>query len=64
MDENAQIGSEVKIETFIGRKITGTLYRVNPIYDHNFGEPQKEILSIGKEVKYQFENKQKDKRVF
>lgn len=51
LDEKAKIGSEVKIETFIGRKISGTLYEVNPTYDHNFGEPQKEILSVGNEVK-------------
>ena len=31
----------------------GDLVQVNPVYDHNFGTPQKEILSIGKEVKLQ-----------
>jgi hypothetical protein len=29
----------------------GTLCRVNPVYDHNFGVPQKELLTIGDEVK-------------
>jgi hypothetical protein len=57
LDENAKLGNEVKIETFIGREMWGTLYRVNPTYDHNFGEPQKEILSIGSEVKHQLEKK-------
>ena len=51
IDEEANIGDDVKIETFIGRKISGTLYQANPTYDHNFGEPQKELLSIGTEVK-------------
>jgi hypothetical protein len=53
LDENARIGDLVRIETFIGRELRGTLFQVNPVYDHNFGAPQKEILSIGKEVKLQ-----------
>lgn len=51
VDENANIGDEVTIQTFIGREISGILYQVNPVYDHNFGEPQKELLSIGNEVR-------------
>jgi hypothetical protein len=53
LDEDAKIGSEVRIKTFIEREISGTLHQVNPIYDHNFGQPQKEILTIGNEVKQQ-----------
>ena len=49
IDESGNIGEEVKIETFIGREISGTLDQVNPIYDHNFGVPQKELLNIGSE---------------
>lgn len=49
IDESADIGEEVKIETFIGREILGILEQVNPVYDHNFGVPQKELLSIGSE---------------
>lgn len=60
IDEDANIGDEVKIETFIGREISGTLYRANPTYDHNFGEPQKELLSIGNEVKKELEKSQND----
>jgi hypothetical protein len=52
-DEHAMIGNKAEIETFIGRKISGILYQVNPTYDHGFGEPQYEILFIGKEVKHQ-----------
>jgi hypothetical protein len=43
------IGDEVKIETFIGREISGVLEQVNPVYNHNFGVPQKELLNIGSE---------------
>jgi hypothetical protein len=41
----------VRIETLIGREISGTLVSVNPTYDHNFGLPQKELLSIGRELR-------------
>jgi hypothetical protein len=51
VNESANIGEEVKIRTFIGRELSGTLCQVNPIYDHNFGTPQRELLSIGDEVK-------------
>ena len=51
LDEKATIGDEVRVETFIGRECSGTLYAVDPVYDHNFGAPQKEILTIGKEAK-------------
>lgn len=51
MDERANIGNQVRIETFIGREISGTLYEVNPVYDHNFGIAQKELLLIGKEAR-------------
>jgi 2-amino-4-ketopentanoate thiolase alpha subunit len=57
LDENAKIGETARIETFIGREISGELYQVNPVYEHNFGAPQKEILSIGNEVKHQLEKK-------
>jgi hypothetical protein len=49
INESVNIGDEVKIETFIGREISGILEQVNPVYNHNFGVPQKELLSIGRE---------------
>ena len=54
-DENASLGDEVRVETFIGRKCVGILHAVNPVYDHDFGAPQQELLSIGKEAKQQLE---------
>jgi len=53
VNEKADIGDDVKIETFIGREESGTLCRVNPTYDHDFGEPQKELLPIGNEAVHQ-----------
>jgi len=51
LGREASIGEEVQIETFVGREISGVLVSVNPAYDHSFGLPQKELLSIGRELK-------------
>ena len=53
VDEDANLGDEVKIETFIGREISGELYQVNPTYDHNFGAPQRELVAIGNEAHHE-----------
>ena len=34
IDEEGNVGDEVRIRTFIGREIGGTLCQVNPVYDH------------------------------
>jgi hypothetical protein len=62
INDAADIGKEVRIETFAGRELSGTLYRINPTYDHNFGKPQKELLRIGSEVKHQLEKHYNDIR--
>jgi hypothetical protein len=51
LDEKADIGDQVRIETYIGRELSGTLHQVNPVYDHNFGAAQEALLSIGNEAK-------------
>lgn len=51
LNRQAMTGEEVQIETFIGREISGFLVSVNPAYDHSFGRPQMELLSIGRELK-------------
>jgi len=57
MNETANMGDRVRVKTFIGREISGVLSQVSPRYDHDFGEAQKEILSIGYEAHRQLENK-------
>ncbi len=47
LDEEAELGQEVSIETFIGRHLRGVLYAVHPVYDHGFGRPRPELLAIG-----------------
>lgn len=59
LGEKAIIGDTVRIETFIGRELEGTLAEINPAYTHDFGKPRPELLSIGKEEK---ERLQKIKR--
>ena len=55
LDKEARIGDTVRIETFIGRQLSGTLVEVNPVYDHNFGKPQPALLSAGMEAKKRIE---------
>lgn len=61
MNESANMGDRVSVRTFIGREISGALFEVNPKYNHNFGETQKEIFSIGYEAFLQLENNIKGK---
>ena len=51
LDDQARIGDTVKIETFIGREVSGSLTEVNPVYTHNFGKPRPALLPVGMEVK-------------
>lgn len=48
LDEGAEIGESVKIESFIGRELSGILTEINPIYDHDFGEPQPTLNMVGR----------------
>ncbi len=45
------MGDRVRVKTFIGRELTGTLCHVHPKYGHDLGAPQEQILSIGNEAK-------------
>jgi len=51
VDEEAELGQEVTIETVIGRRVRGRLIAVNPAYPHGFGEPVPELLTIGRELR-------------
>ena len=46
IDEEANIGDEVEIETYIGRNTKGTLLEINPIYKLDYGKSLPEILYI------------------
>lgn len=47
--DDAEIGSDVKIKTLIGRQLSGKLKLVNPHYEHSFGDTVQELLQIGLE---------------
>jgi len=47
LENAARLGQEAKIRTLIGRHVRGKLKRVNPGYDHDFGETVRELLDIG-----------------
>jgi len=51
LTHDANLGEEVEIETLIGRKVRGKLIKINPEYDHGFGKPVPELLSIGMELR-------------
>lgn len=51
MDESAAIGQMVTIQTMTKRLITGKLVAINPKYEHDFGEPVPELITIGMELR-------------
>ncbi|WP_347499710.1 2-amino-4-oxopentanoate thiolase subunit OrtA [Proteiniborus sp. DW1] len=51
LDDEAKIGDEVNIETYIGRKVSGKLIEINPYYEHDFGKCVPELLYIGKQLR-------------
>jgi hypothetical protein len=48
---DAVVGEKTEIMTTCGRRITGTLSRINPAYTHDFGEPIPELSPIGGEIR-------------
>jgi hypothetical protein len=51
LNEKAEIGNIVEIETVIGRKVSGKLIEVNPYFTHSFGKCVPEILKIDRQLK-------------
>ncbi len=51
LNDEASLGEVVRIRTFSGREVEGKLIAINPKYEHNFGEPVPEILTIGEELR-------------
>lgn len=51
VSERAAIGEPAEIETVTGRRLTGELSAVEPAHEHDFGEPVRELLTVGSEVR-------------
>ena len=50
LNDAAEIGQLVQIETLAGRTLTGALSAINPPYTHNFGSPQPELNTAGSQA--------------
>ena len=51
LNQEANIGDRVQIETYIGRKTEGFLLEINPYWKHNFGKSIPELLYIGRQAR-------------
>ena len=51
INEQAKLGDIVEVETYIGRRIEGTLIEVNPYWGHDYGKAVPEILYIGRQAR-------------
>lgn len=51
LNDEANIGDLVEVETYIGRKVEGNLLEINPYWKHNYGKAVPEILYIGRQAK-------------
>ncbi len=51
LNDEANIGDIVEVETYIGRKVEGKLIEVNPYYEHDFGKCIPELMYIGRQVR-------------
>ncbi len=59
LEKDANIGDKVRIESLIGRELSGVLTEINPVYDHGFGEPQPELNAIGPEAWKELQGREK-----
>lgn len=51
LNDEANIGDMVEVETYIGRREKGKLVEVNPYYTHSFGKCVPELLYIGRQLR-------------
>ena len=51
MNETAEIGDTVQVETAVGRIEEGTLIEVGPYYTHSYGKFVPEIIEIEKKLR-------------
>jgi hypothetical protein len=51
LEAEARVGEPAAVRTPAGRRVEGTLVRVNPAPGHSFGEPVPELLPVGGELR-------------
>jgi len=60
LNDEAKIGDTVSIKTFIGRRLSGDLVNVNPVYDHGFGKPRVELISASLRARRRLEEESRN----
>ena len=51
LQEDAEIGDEVTVETAVGRLEKGVLIEVNPYWSHSYGKFVPELVQIDKQLR-------------
>jgi 2-amino-4-ketopentanoate thiolase alpha subunit len=51
LERDANVGEAAAVTTVLGRRVEGTLVRVQPAPGHSFGRPVPELLAIGSELR-------------
>jgi hypothetical protein len=51
LQEDAEQGEQVKVKTYTGRVVEGTLVEISPTFRHSFGENVPELLEIGQQLR-------------
>lgn len=51
VNDEASIGDQVEIETYIGRTVKGELIEINPFWSHSYGKCVPETLFIGRQAR-------------
>lgn len=54
--EEGCLGDIVEVTTLIGRKVAGKLSSINPRHVHDYGNPVKELIDVGIELREEIEN--------
>ena len=51
LEHDAKVGEAAAVTTLLGRRVEGTLLRLQPAPGHSFGRPVPELLPIGNELR-------------
>ena len=51
LERDVNVGEAAAVTTLLGRRVEGTLLRLQPAPGHSFGRPVPELLAIGNELR-------------
>ena len=54
LEHDASVGEAAAVTTLLGRRVEGSLLRLQPAGGHSFGRPVPELLPIGNELRARF----------